>query len=112
LCTKKEVRIVFYDLYLDLCKRKGVKPTPAAKEMGFSKSTATKWRKGATPEGTSLMTIANYFGVGIDYFMEQKNPATGNGDGRVERFSGLFKSASPEMQDAIIAMLEAAQNKR
>ena len=61
---------MFYDIYCDLCKRKGVTPTRAAIEMGLSKSTPTAWKKqGITPQAAQLQKIANYFEVPIDYLM-------------------------------------------
>lgn len=61
---------MFYDIYCDLCKKKGVTPTRAAIEMGLSKSTPTAWKKqGITPQAAQLQKIANYFEVPIDYLM-------------------------------------------
>lgn len=63
---------MFYDLYCDLCKRKGVTPTRAAVEMGLSKSTPTAWKKqGITPQAAQLQKIADYFNVSIDYLLEK-----------------------------------------
>ena len=33
---------MFYDKYIELCRFKGVSPTAAAMDMGFSKATPTK----------------------------------------------------------------------
>lgn len=62
--------IVFYDLYLELCKERNVSPTRAAIEMGISKATPTTWKKrGLTPQGETLNKIAAYFGVSTDYLL-------------------------------------------
>lgn len=61
---------MFYDVYLDLCKRKNVSPTRAALEMGLSKATPTTWKKrGLTPRGETLNKIAAYFDVTTDYLL-------------------------------------------
>lgn len=61
---------MFYDLYLELCKEKGVTPTRAAIEIGISKATPTTWKKrGLTPQGETLNKIANYFDVSTDYLL-------------------------------------------
>lgn len=58
---------MFYDLYVELCKQKGVSPTRAAIDIGLSKSTPTTWKKGRfTPQGESLNKIAAYFDVSVD----------------------------------------------
>ena len=61
---------MFFDVYFDLCKRKGVSCKKAAEDIGLSNSITTKWKKtGATPGGETLTKIANYFGVSIDYLL-------------------------------------------
>lgn len=67
---------MFYDLYNELCQEKGVSCSRAAKEIGLSNSTVTKWKNtGATPSGDTLSKVAAYFGVSVNYLIgEQKNP--------------------------------------
>ena len=61
---------MFYDLYLDLCRKKGVAPTRAALDIGLSRSTPTTWKtRGLTPQGDTLHKIAAYFGVSVDYLL-------------------------------------------
>lgn len=61
---KQGVTFVFYDQFVDLCAQKGIAPTAAALELGFSKATPTKWKKsGAVPRGDTLKRVAVYFGV-------------------------------------------------
>lgn len=58
---------MFFDIFTDLCKEKGVSRTKAAEEIGLSNSITTKWKKtGATPGGDTLERVAAYFGVSID----------------------------------------------
>lgn len=49
----------------------------AAKEIGLSNSTVTKWKNtGATPSGDTLSKVAAYFGVSVnDLIGKQKSPA-------------------------------------
>lgn len=68
---------MFYDLYCELCKKKGVTPTRAALEIGLSKSTPTAWKKqGITPQAAQLQKIADYFGVSVDYLCGKKETPT------------------------------------
>lgn len=71
------MKIVFYDLYRDLCQKKGVSCSRAAKDIGLSNSTVTKWKStGATPNMDTLTKVAAYFGISITELMgEQKDPA-------------------------------------
>lgn len=70
---------MFYDVYSELCLEKGVSCSRAAKEIGLSNSTVTKWKNtGAVPSGDTLAKVAAYFGVSVnDLIGEQKKPPPG-----------------------------------
>lgn len=67
---------MFYDIFLQLCDEKGVKPTPAAIAIGVSSAAAAKWKKGSTPSGDNLQKIAEYFNVSVDYLLEKEEEKT------------------------------------
>ena len=77
---------MFFDIFYELCKIKGVSCKKAAEEIGLSNSITTKWKKtGATPSGETLEKVAAYFGVSTDYLLgkeEQKKPALSDKDER------------------------------
>ena len=61
---------MFFDIFYDLCQKKGISCKKATEEMGLSNSITTKWKKtGATPGGDTLQKIAAYFGVSTDYLL-------------------------------------------
>lgn len=68
---------MFYDIFLQLCDEKGVKPTRVALDLGYSKNAATKWKTGSIPSGAALQKLADYFGVSVDYLLgnEEKTSA-------------------------------------
>ena len=57
---------MFWDNFEKFCREKGMKPTPAAAEIGFPSASVVKWKKGATPRGENLQKIADYFGVTVN----------------------------------------------
>lgn len=59
----------FWERYVLECEKIGKKPTPMAMEMGFSNATATKWKNGALPDGSTLIKLAEKFSVSIDYLV-------------------------------------------
>lgn len=66
---------MFYDIFVDLCKSKGVKPTPAALEIGLNRSTVTGWKKnGSVPTGEVLEKVSAYFGVSTDFLLGKEQP--------------------------------------
>lgn len=77
---------MFYTNFVKLCNRKGIAPTAAAVEMGFQRSVATRWSKGAEPRRTTLEKVADYFGVTVADLIgddsAQKEKPTAQGDGQ------------------------------
>jgi transcriptional regulator with XRE-family HTH domain len=73
------VKIVFYDIFKELCDKKGVSPSRACLEMNLSRSLGAKWKNtGANPSFDVLSKIADYFGVSIDYLLgntQKEKPA-------------------------------------
>lgn len=66
---------MFWDIFLELCERQGVKPHTVAKSLGFSNATATNWKQGSIPSAVSLKKIADLFGVSTDYLLgNRKKP--------------------------------------
>jgi len=53
-----------------MCIAKGTKPNPVAKEIGVSSGVITKWKtEGTLPNGETLIKIADYLDVSIDYLV-------------------------------------------
>lgn len=60
----------FYERFVLLCEKKGVKPSRAASECNINRSNVTNWKNnGYTPRGDVLQRIADYFGVSTDYLL-------------------------------------------
>lgn len=78
---------MFFDVYCDLCQKKGVSPTGAALEMGISRGAVSFWKNGSRlPSSAMLSKIAAYFGVSVDYLLgnvKKEKPAT-DSDGLTE----------------------------
>jgi transcriptional regulator with XRE-family HTH domain len=56
---------MFWDNYTKLCRENGTSPTALTIELGFSNATATRWKKGAIPNGSTLKKIADHFGITV-----------------------------------------------
>ena len=85
---------MFYDIFLQLCNEKGIKPTPVTEAIGVNKSSATKWKKGATPNSDTLQKLAEYFNVSVDYLLgnEKTSPAKSAEDETLEELLERLKS--------------------
>lgn len=103
---------MFYDKFLELCNKKGIKPTPAAVEAGISKSLVTKWRteKIETPSPEVLAKVAQYFGITIAELLGedvQKNISPGEliPTERESRILEALRSKTPAEQKALLTLL-------
>lgn len=67
-----------YDVFADLCQRRGVRPSDVAKATGIGSSTFTDWKKGrvSSLSAKNLRLIAEYFGVSIDYLNTGDRPTS------------------------------------
>lgn len=62
-----------YKKYILLREEKGVTDYKVAQETGITKSTFTDWKNGrSNPKLDKLKKIADYFGVTVDYFIENQ----------------------------------------
>lgn len=79
--------------------------------MGFSRSYAAKMKnKNGAPSMDKLTTMANYFGVTVDYLLneEKENPTSVAADGVDEldkEALDIMHQLPPEKQAAALAML-------
>lgn len=93
---------MFYDLFCELCKKKGVSPTKATVEIGLSRTIGTKWKTtGATPQGETLSKIADYFGVSVDYLLgnEPKAKTPAEADVTFDDFTYAMHHESKELTE-------------
>lgn len=73
---------MFWGRFEDLCKNIGKAPNAVAKELGVPSGSVTAWKKGSTPRNETLVKIASYFDVTVDYLSgsEQKENPTVSGE--------------------------------
>ena len=53
-----------------LCKEKGITVTGLEKTLGFGRCTIVKWKE-SSPSVDTLKNVADYFGVSIEYFLQE-----------------------------------------
>lgn len=61
-----------YERYVALRDKKGVTDYKVSEETGIVKSTFSDWKSGrSAPKLDKLKKIADYFGVSIEYFLQE-----------------------------------------
>ena len=60
-----------YKKYKELLKNSGKTSYQVSKDTGIGENTLSQWKNGrSTPKIDKLKVIADYFGVSIEYFLE------------------------------------------
>lgn len=60
---------MFWEIFNRLCNEYNIKPNTVAKEIGIPSGSVTDWKKGRIPRDGTLIKIADYFNVSIDYLL-------------------------------------------
>ena len=103
-----------YDKFCDLCSQKGVSPSKAAMDAGFSKSLISKWKskQEIVPSSEGLQKIADYFGVSVDYLLgKEKQPTEGELSDEEKAMLDLFRQAGDDARRLALLALEHGEQK-
>ena len=60
---------MFHERLMLLCKEKKTTPTQLCKNFNISPTNGTYWKNGSLPHADTLIRIAEYFGVSVDYLL-------------------------------------------
>lgn len=107
--------MAFYENYLKLCEKAGKTPSAAALEMGLSKPTVNRWKKGGGATDATALKVASYFGVTVKELTgeEQKEkPAPGEGSGLDARFDALLSQMTDADRADLLEYMEFKVAKR
>lgn len=74
----------FWEVFSSLCEKNKKTPNSVCAELKLSNATATHWKNGTVPRGTTLQKVADYFGVTTDYLLgntDQKEKPSSEDEG-------------------------------
>lgn len=54
---------MFYETLKEICQKKNTSPSAVCLTIGISKSNATEWKKGRSPNLDTVIEIANHLNV-------------------------------------------------
>lgn len=106
---------VFVQNIKQLCEIKGVKPTNACKESGVGASFISDINRGQTPSVAKVQMLADYLGVTTSELLGETKKPTVQDDGLTEAeqaLMDLFRQLTPDQQDMVIRMVQAAADKQ
>lgn len=64
---------MFWENFSNLCNKNNISPNGLAKILSISSGSITSWKQGRVPHHNTLLKIANYFGVSVDYLLDDGN---------------------------------------
>lgn len=110
---------MFFDIFKRLCEEKGITPTKASTEIGFSRGSVSYWKKkymqgeDAKPDSYTAEKIADYFGVSVDYLLGRTDDPIdydADGDALAEIPLAYVEAAGGDMKKARAIMLAAERD--
>ena len=106
---------VFVQNIKRLCTKKGIKPTNACKESGVGSSFINDIERGRTPSVAKVQMLADYLGVTTSELLGETKKPTVQDDGLTaaeQALMDLFRQLTPDQQDMVIRMVQAAADKQ
>lgn len=83
-----------------------------SKATGISQSRISNWKSGGgSPKGDALTSLANYFGVSVDYLLGIEKPAIQEDNGLTDaerELIDLFDRVPEDKQEFVLQQVEAA----
>lgn len=107
--------MAFYESYLKLCEKAGKTPSAAALEMGLSKPTVNRWKKGGGATDATALKVASYFGVTVEELTgedQKEKPTPGEGSGLDARFDELLSQMTDADRADLLEYMEFKVAKR
>ena len=70
--------MTFYEKYVQLCNQVDKSPSAVAIELKLGKPSVSRWKTGSKPRDSSILKVANYFGVSPEWLKgETDDPSVG-----------------------------------
>ena len=106
---------MFKENFTRLCADRGEAPTTVCKNIGLSNAAYSCWDETSVPRKTTLIKIADYFGVTVESLLEDKkeetppDPWSQTDDEVRARFLRILDETDEAGRELLLQMLEAAQ---
>nr|UVX38383.1 MAG: helix-turn-helix domain protein [Bacteriophage sp.]UWD62979.1 MAG: helix-turn-helix domain protein [Bacteriophage sp.] len=92
--------MAFYENYVQLCNEVGKSPSAVAIELKLGKPSVSRWKTGTKPRDTTVLKVANYFGVTVEELMSD-TPSAGIKKERPADGEALIRDLPEDIQQII-----------
>ena len=107
---------MFWEIFLKLCNKNNESPNNVCNKLKLSNATATKWKNGSVPHNTTLLKIAEYFGVTVEYLLgetdiKEKPSELTEDDELVAEFIELLNGLTDEQLKSVFDYIQFIKRK-
>lgn len=105
---------IFVQNVKSLCKAQGTTPSAASEASGAGRNFMDNIKKGSIPSVAKVQMLAEYLGVTTSDLLGEKKEPTAQDDGLSEgelALITLFRQLTPDQQEMVIRMVQAAADK-
>lgn len=105
---------IFVENIKTFCKKKGEAPTVACKKAGVGGSFISDINRGQNPSVSKVQMLADYLGITTSELLGEKIEPTVQDDGlsdAEQALMDLFRQLTPDQQDMVIRIVQAAADK-
>ena len=93
--------MTFYEKYVQLCNQVDKSPSAVAIELKLGKPSVSRWKTGSKPRDSSILKVANYFGVSPEWLKgETDDPSAGIKKDPIPK-DEVVSSAKQKLLDAL-----------
>lgn len=89
----------FYENFVRLCAQSGKSLAKVARDIGVQKSTVSRWATGSEPRDTTIVRIADYFGVTVDELMGEDSAASAKKEDQTKQKETGLAAALEALRD-------------
>ena len=103
---------MFKKNFTEICAQKGLAPSMVCKSIGLSGSVYSEWSDDTVPRKTTLIKLADYLGVSVDYLLGKEEAGESEEMKKIHELIGQL--TEEEVQEAInyILFKRAQKNNR
>lgn len=112
---------MFKENFIRLCNERGEYPSAVCKKVGITPAAFSQWTGDTVPRKTTLVKVADYFGVSTDYllgkeqdflqsFAKEKDPPKISES--EEQLLALFREVPEADQEMVLMMIQSALSSR
>ena len=91
---------MFKEIFIRLCNERGEHPTVVCQKIGVTSSAFSKWTDESVPRKATLMRIADYFGVSVDYLL-------GNVQMDLQHFAEKEKEPTVTVDPKLLSLIDS-----